>query len=40
MTQAYEEVISYKIRKHQDWFDENDHVLQALIDRKRKALCA
>ena len=38
--QSCEENIGYKTKKHQDWFDENDHILQALIDKKRNAFCA
>ncbi|CAI9743516.1 development 2-like [Octopus vulgaris] len=34
---ACEETIGRKIRKHQDWFDDNDEALKELIDQKRKA---
>ena len=29
----------YSTRKHQDWFDENDYVIEELIDGKTKAFC-
>ncbi|XP_068712987.1 uncharacterized protein [Montipora foliosa] len=32
-----EATIAYSTRKHQDWFDENDYVIEMLIDGKRKA---
>ena len=34
-----EATIGYRTRKHQDWFDENDYVIEELIDGKRKAFC-
>nr|AOE48155.1 hypothetical protein [Eumigus monticolus] len=34
------ETLGYKTRKHQDWFDENDEEIEALISDKRKALQA
>ena len=34
------EAIGFKIKNHQDWFDENDKQLQGIIDQKRKAFIA
>lgn len=32
-----QETLGYRVKKHQDWFDENDDEIQSLIDKKRKA---
>ena len=36
---ASEATIGFRTKKHQDWFDENDHIIEAMISEKRKAFC-